>query len=241
MSGLKRKKSNFDVTMGSYDGTKLCELTGLYILDVLSNEFGNEKIGLYRHDGLSCFQNMTGPQAEKGKKKICEIFQNFGLKITIETNLQIADFLDVTFNLKNGKYYPFRKPNNAPLYINILSNHSKNIIKEIPNMIDKCVSEISCEEHEFEKAKGDYNKYLEKSSFRENIKYYKQGPFKRACTRKVIWFNPPYSSHVKTNVGKTFMKLIVKHFPKHHRYYKIFNKNMIKLSYRCMPNMGSKT
>ena len=50
---VKKEKSNFDVTMGSYDGEELCELTGLYILDVLSNEFGNEKIGLYRDDGLS--------------------------------------------------------------------------------------------------------------------------------------------------------------------------------------------
>ena len=106
-------------------------------------------------------------------------------------------------------------------------------------MIGKRVSEISCEEHEFETAKGDYNKALEKSGFSENIKYYKQGPVKSARTRKFIWFNPPYSNHVKTNVGKTFMKLILKHFPKHHRYYKIFNKNMIKLSYNCMPNMGS--
>ena len=43
---------------------------------------------------------MTGPQAERVKKKICEIFQSCGLKITIETNLQITGFLDVTFNLK---------------------------------------------------------------------------------------------------------------------------------------------
>ena len=111
--------------------------------------------------------------------------------------------------MKNEKYYPFRKPNNDPLYINALSNHPKNIIKEIPNMIGKCISEISCDEHEFEKAKGDYNKTLEKSGFSEKIKYHKQGPAKSVRTRKVIWFNPPYSSHVKTNVGKIFMKLIV--------------------------------
>ena len=97
---VKKENANFDVTMGSYDGAELCELTGLYILSVLSSEFGKEKIGLYRDDGLSCFQNMTGPQAERVKKKICEIFQSCGLKITIETNLQITDFLDVTFNLK---------------------------------------------------------------------------------------------------------------------------------------------
>ena len=56
---------------------------------------------------------------------------------------------------------------------------------------------------------------------------------------KIIWFNPPYSKHVKTNIGKIFMKLISKHFPKQHKYYKIFNKNTVKLSYSCMPNMLS--
>ena len=35
------------------------------------------------------------------------------------------------------------------------------------------------------------------------------------------------------------MKVIVKHFPKHHRYHKIFNKNTIKLSYSCIQNMGN--
>ena len=152
-------------------------------------------------------------------------------------NLQITDFLDVTFSLKNEKYYPLRKPNNDPLYISALSNHPKNIIKEISNMIGKRISEILCDKHEFEKAKGGYNKALEKSGFREKIKYHKQGPVNRVRTRKVIWFKAPYSSHVKTNVGKTFMKLIVKHFLKNHRYYKIFNKNTIKLSYSCMQNM----
>ena len=86
---------------------------------------------------------------------------------------------------------------------------------------------------------GDHNKALEKSGFSEKIKYNKQVPVNRVQTRKVIWFNPPYSSHVKTNVGKAFMKLIVKHFPKHHIYYKIFNKNSIKLSYSRMQNMGN--
>ena len=76
--------TNFDVTMGSYHGAELCELTGLYILSVLSSEFGNEKIGLYRDDGLNCFQNMTGSQAESVEKRICEIFESCGLKITIK-------------------------------------------------------------------------------------------------------------------------------------------------------------
>ena len=38
-------------------------------------------------------------------------------------------------------------------------------------MISKLISEICCDKLEFEKAKGDYNKALEKSGFREKIKY----------------------------------------------------------------------
>ena len=72
---------------------------------------------------------MTSPQAERVKKKICEISHNCGLKITIETNLQITGFLDIIFSLKNKKYYPFRKPNNDPLYMNALSNYPKNSSK----------------------------------------------------------------------------------------------------------------
>ena len=93
--------------MGSYDGAELCELTGLYILHLLGNKLGKENLGLYRDDGLACFKKLSGPESERIKKKICSIFQNCGLKITIETNLVITDFLDVTFNLKNGKYYPY--------------------------------------------------------------------------------------------------------------------------------------
>ena len=95
---------------------------------------------------------MTGSQAERVKKKICEIFQSCGLKITVETNSKITDFLDVTFNLKSEKYYPFRKPNNDPLYINALSNHPKNII--VSNMIGKCISEIPCNNVSLRKRKG---------------------------------------------------------------------------------------
>ena len=100
---VKKNNPNFDVTIGSYDGA---EFTGLYILSIMDSEFGKDKkIGLYRDDGLGCFQNLSGPQLERVKKKMCKIFENFALKITIENNLQITDFLDVTFDLKNGKNF----------------------------------------------------------------------------------------------------------------------------------------
>ena len=34
---------------------------------------------------------------------------------------------------------------------------------------------------------------------------------------------PPYCGNVKTNVGKIFMRLVAKHFPCHHKYYKLLN------------------
>ena len=34
--------------------------------------FGDNKIGLYRDDGLSCFQNLSGPESAKIKKKLCK-------------------------------------------------------------------------------------------------------------------------------------------------------------------------
>ena len=119
---VKKENPNFNVTMGSYNGAELCELTGLYILSILSRALAKEKIGLYRNNGLSCFQNMTGYQAERVKKIICKIFQSCDLKITMEANLQITDFLNANFNLKIGKHYPFRKPNNDLLYINAQTN-----------------------------------------------------------------------------------------------------------------------
>ena len=52
-------------------------------------------------------------------------------------------------------------------------------------------------------------------------------------------FNPPYSKNVQTNVAKTFLNLIKKKFPPNHNLHPIFNKNNMKVSYCCMPNMGS--
>ena len=40
-----------------------------------------------------------------------------------------------------------------------------------------------------------------------------------------------------TNVAKTFLSLIDKHFPKDKKLSKIFNRNTIKVSYSCLPNV----
>ena len=51
--------------------------------------------------------------------------------------------------------------------------------------------------------------------------------------------DPPYSKTVKTNIGKYFFLLINTLFPPEHKFHKTFNKNTLKLSYSCIPNLKS--
>ena len=77
--------------MGSYDGTEICELVCQYILHVFGEKYGNDKIGLYRDDGLACFGNINGSQAERIRKEFISIFKTeFKLSITSVTNLKIV-------------------------------------------------------------------------------------------------------------------------------------------------------
>ena len=139
--------------MGRFDGAETCELVGLYLLNKLSKLLGNDNVGLYRDDGLAAIKSTSGPILDKMRKSIITLFKEEGLTITIDTNLIETDFLDVTFNLATGTFFPFTKPNNVPLYINAKSNHPSTFIKDLPNMINKRLSELSCNKDEFHKAK----------------------------------------------------------------------------------------
>ena len=232
-----QRAQNFDVTMGSYDGSETAEIIGLYILNKLSSVFGIQNIGLYRDDGLAVMNNASGPEMERARKNLIKIFKDDDFAITADTNLEGTDFLDVYLNLKSGRYKPYHKPNDVPLYVHSESNHPPTIIKKMPEMIEQRVSKISCDETEFEKAKKYYENALEKSGYKEKLSYV--APIKKTQKRKrkIIWFNPPYSKNVRTNVGKVFLSLIKKHFPPHHKLHKIFNRNNVKVSYSCMDSM----
>ena len=142
-----------DVTMGSFDGAELCELVGVYILLILGEKYGKPRIGLYPNDGLACFGYTSRPQADRIRKKFIKIFKNFNLSITCETNLKAINFLDVTLNLTAGKYKLYNKPDNNPLYINTLSNHPPNIIKNLPENISKRINTLSADETTFNKSR----------------------------------------------------------------------------------------
>ena len=236
---VKAKGANFDVTMGAYDGAEVCELVGLFLLSKLSKRFGKQYIGLYRDDGLSA-TSFTRPQADRARKDIIEIFRKSELRVTVEIQLVQTDFLDINLDLRSGKYWPYRKPNNEPLYINASSNHPPNVLKQLPTSIMSRIRSLSCDEVEFDKAAPAYRSALESSGHQTPAQPAKPATAaSRQRRRKVIWFNPPYNQNVSTDVARQFLKLISKHFPKHHKYSKLFNRNNAKCSYSCMPSMGA--
>ena len=81
--------------------------------------------------------------------------------------------------------------------------------------------------------------YVENASgYKENLTYQQDlTPSKKVRQRKIIWFNPPYSVNVETNIGKTFLKLLDKHFLKTNKFHKIVNN--VKVSYSCLPNFAN--
>ena len=105
-------------------------------------------------------KSTSGPILDKMTKSIIALFKEEDFTITIDTNLTETDFLDVTFNLATSKFFPFRKPNNVP----------STIIKDLPKMINKRLSELACNKDEFDKAKLLYKK-----------NYYKKVGTKRKC------------------------------------------------------------
>ena len=235
--------------MGCYDAAETCKLVGIYIQNKLC-KLMNKDFGLYRDDGLGILRNTTGPEADWKRKSIIKIFKEYVLSVTCGLNKKIVDFLDVWFNLNEQTYEPYRKLNNEPVYINIQSNHPPNIIADIPKAISKRLTNISCNKNVFDRNVGIYQAALKNSGFDGKITYNNQSEQAnnvnieeanqaRKRKRAIIWYNLPYCINDEANIGKTFFKLLQKHFPPTHPMYTIFNKNKIKISYSCFPNMGS--
>ena len=44
-------------------------------------------------------------------------------------------------------------------------------------------------------------------------------------------------TNVATNVGQSFLRIIDEEFPAKHPLHNIFNRNTVKVSYSCMPNI----
>ena len=182
---------------------------------------------------------------ERKRRKIIETFKQYGLAITIKINLFVVNIFTVQFNLLSASFKPYRKPNNDSIYVRKDSNHPLQVLKELPKTIGERISIIFCSKEIFEGSKIEYENALKVNGYKDRLVYEnssenendKNKKEKRKCD--IIQYNSPYSANVKTNIGKIFFKLLNKHFPRGHKFYKIFSNNTAKLSYSSTKNMAS--
>ena len=137
-----------------------------------------------------------------------------------------------------------QKPNDETNYIHVNSDHPPSILKQLPVSIEKWLSSLPSSKYIFEEAAPYYEQCLSNYGYKEKLIC--RDPttpnliMKRKQQRNILWFNQPYNKTVKTKIGKLFLQLIKKHFPKEHKFHKIFNKNTLKLSYSCIFNIRTK-
>ena len=168
---IKRERGLFDVTMGAYDGAKVCELVKIFTLYQLSRKYNKSNIGLYGDDGLTVFKNISGPQAQKVKKDFQDKFCNNNLNIIVKCNLKIVDYLDVTLNLSDGLHKLFHKPNSEINYIHRESNHPPSIIKQSPLSVESRLSRLSSDENVFIQAASVYQEALKRAGYNHKLSY----------------------------------------------------------------------
>ena len=148
----------------------------------------------------------------------------------------------------NKEHASYRKPDNDLIYIHKHSNRPQNIFRDLPKSISKKVTDTSSNEETFNNHIPIYREALKSSAFNNYLSYRQSQQIsthnsriqekQKKCNRKIIWFNPTFSTNVKMNIGKILFELLPKHFHKMNKLYKIFNRNTVKISYNCMRNMG---
>ena len=127
------------------------------------------------------------------------------------------------------------------LHVNTSSNYPPQIIRHLPtstaNILSKNLSNIEI----LNSVKVEYEISLENNGYHViKLSYTKRRRNKSKYNRgqKIIWFNPPYSQNVITNVAKRFMNLLDHHFSKSSKLHKMFNRNTVKVSYSCRENIS---
>ena len=95
---------------------------------------------------------MSSFKHERLRKNVVKIFKNCGHSITSKKNLKIVDYLDVTFDLQNNGYKPYKKADNLPVCIPRRSNHPPTILNVLPKSITKRISDLSSSKNLFQDA-----------------------------------------------------------------------------------------
>ena len=128
-----------------------------------------------------------------------------------------------------------------PLYINSRSNHPPTVIKNIMMGVNRMLSTISSNKQVFDNSVKDYQDTLKISGHNQKLKFEPPTDFstkKKNRKRGATYFNLPYSLSLKTDIGKEFLQLLDRAFPRNNPLHKLFNRQTVKISYKCMPNMA---
>ena len=167
---IKKQRGLFDVSMGAFDPyDEVCEFVGTYMLNELSQKYNKNDFGLYRDDVLAVLKNISGRESEPVKKIIKKIFKEHGLDIIIQCKMKVVNYLDFTFNINDGTYKHYTKPNNEIKYVHKNSNHPPSAIQQIPLSIESRLSTLSFNEKIFQEAVPPYQKALQNSDYRHTL------------------------------------------------------------------------
>ena len=115
-------------------------------------------------------------------------------------------------------------------------------MKQLPISIETRLSKLSSNKKVFNQSVPLYQEALDKSGYKHQLTFQKTSTNDtqtRQRKRNILWFNPLFSKSAVTKIGKTFVRLIDKHFPPHHKLHKLFNQNNVKISSSCMSNVKS--
>ena len=207
----KEKHQPFWCSNGAYNEAEVCELVGLFILNSWADKFDKNSVYICTDDWLALFKNISGHRADKIHKEFHQLFKENGLSLEIECNLKTLNYLDITLDSNTGTYKPYRKPNDKILYIHTIYNHPANILKQLPISVETRLSNLSSNSEIFHKASKNYQNILNQYGYdyklqckppnNENENRCKSP---ENCERNIIWFNPPFSMSVSSNICKYF-------------------------------------
>ena len=99
-------------------------------------------------------------------------------------------------------------------------------MKKLPESISRRINEFLSDKNVFNNFEELFNNTLSNTGFDHKIKFQPLTENKGRTRdknrgRKTVWFNPPYSCNVATNIGKKFLLLLDKHFLKVHKVNKV--------------------
>ena len=89
--------------------------------------------------------------------------------------MKVVNYLDVTFNLNDGSYQPYRKPDDETHYTYIQSDHPPSITKQLPRSIEKRLPQLSSSKDIFYETAPYYQQLLASCGYNEKLTYQQQG------------------------------------------------------------------